>query len=58
VVFPGSAPVVVYSSGPLESESANPSIGRILLTSAVLLALGAVLWWALGQLGTGLSGLF
>lgn len=58
VVFPGSAPVVVYSSGPLESEPSGPSMGRMLLTSAVLVALGAVLWWAFGQLGTGLAGIF
>jgi transcriptional regulator with XRE-family HTH domain len=58
VVFPGRSEAMVYSSAPLDSEAPAPSMGRMLLTSAALLALGAVLWWALGQLGSGLSGLF
>ena len=58
VVFPGYSPTVVYSSGPLAVEGAGAAIGRFARTSAVLVALGAVLWWALSQLGPGLSALF
>jgi hypothetical protein len=58
VVFPGRAEAVVYSSGPLDPAASAPSAGRVALTSAALVALGAVLWWAFGQLGTGLSALF
>lgn len=58
VVFPGYSPAVVYSSGPLDGRSPGPSTARVALTSAALLALGGVLWWALGQLGAGLSALF
>lgn len=58
VVFPGRAEAVVYSSAPLDPAAQAPSAGRVALTSAALVALGAALWWAFGQLGTGLSALF
>lgn len=58
VVFPGRAEAVVYSSAPLDPAASAPSTVRVTLTAAALVALGAVLWWAFGQLGTGLSALF
>jgi transcriptional regulator with XRE-family HTH domain len=58
VVFPSYAPPVVYSSDPLPPRGTRPSLGRVARTAAVLGALAGVLWWAMGQLGSGLAALF
>jgi len=52
ILFPGSSPAVVYSSGPLIGDAPGFAIGRLARTFAVLVALGVVLWWAFGRLGT------
>jgi hypothetical protein len=51
-VFPEYTQAVVYSSGPLPVTAPGLTLGRFTRTSAVLIALGVVLWWAFGQLGT------
>lgn len=58
VVFPGYAPAVVYSTEPLPAEPVRANIGRVSRTVAALAALAALLWWAMGQLGSGMSALF
>ncbi|MDP2623419.1 MAG: helix-turn-helix transcriptional regulator [Actinomycetota bacterium] len=52
LVFPEYTQAVVYSSGPLPVTAPGLTLGRFTRTSAVLIALGVVLWWAFGQLGT------
>lgn len=58
VVFPTYAPAVVYSASPLAPGVRRGDIGRMARTAAALAALASALWWALGQLGSGLSAVF
>jgi len=58
VVFPTFAPAVVYSANPLSPRGRRSDVGRMVRTATALAALAAALWWAVGQLGSGLSAVF